>query len=520
MTSRTTGSEAFGRLGPDPGGQEWLAAIVESSTDAIVGKTLDGTITNWNAGAAEMYGYQAQEMIGRSISDLIPDDRKDELPPIMEKLRHGERIDHYETRRVRKDGTLVDVSVSISPVLRSDGAVIGAASVARDISGRIQAEAGRRAAVERARHQSERLETVGLLVGGLAHDFNNMLGIILGYAEQIRAEPGLGARTRSDLGNILQATQRASQLTKELMIFSRREGTVPRPLTLQSVLSEFRSLLAVAVGGLVKLDVAIPQSLPPILADRSGVEHALLNLAVNARDAMPDGGSLTLAASQARLTEMDGVPQGEYIRLSVRDTGTGMTQEVARRAIEPFYSTKPVSEGTGLGLFSVYGIVTSADGTMTIDSQPGAGTAVHLYFPVARTAEPEQQPAVAPSLLVSGETVLVVDDEPAFLAITSRMLRRNGYRTLEADNGADALRLLAAEDCQLLLTDQVMPGMTGAQLARHAQEKHPGLAVLRMTGSVDKSNPEDKPGDDHARPIRKPFTEPDLIARVHAAIGH
>lgn len=520
MISRTTGSEGFGGLGPDPGGKDWLAAIVESSTDAIIGKTLDGTITNWNAGAAEMYGYQAQEMIGRSVSDLIPNDRKDEFPTIMDKLRHGERIDHYETKRVRKDGTLVDVSVSISPVLRSDGAVIGAASVARDISERIQAEAGRRAAVERARHQSERLETVGLLVGGLAHDFNNMLGVIVGYAEQIRAEPGLDARTRSDLGNILHAAQRASQLTKELMIFSRREGTAPRPLMLKSVLSEFRSLLAVAVGGLVKIDVAISPGLPPILADRSGVEHALLNLAVNARDAMPDGGTLTLAASQAYLTDMDGVPQGEYIRLSVHDTGSGMTQEVARRAIEPFFSTKPVGEGTGLGLSSVYGIVTSADGTMTIDSHPGAGTTVHLYFPVARTAEPEQQPAAAPSPHVSGETVLVVDDEPAFLAITSRMLRRNGYRTLEADNGADALRLLAAGDCQLLLTDQVMPGMTGTQLARHAQEKHPGLAVLHMTGSIDKSNPEDKPRGDDAWLIRKPFTEPDLITRVHAAIGH
>ncbi len=519
MTSRTRGSAGFGGLDPDPGGKEWLAAIVESSTDAIIGKTLDGTITDWNAAAAEMYGYQAQEMIGRKIDDLFPDDHKDELPSILEKLRHGERIDHFETKRVRKDGTLLDVSVSISPVLGSDGAVIGGASLARDISGRIRAEAERRAAVERAHRQSDRLETVGLLVGGLAHDFNNMLSVILGYAEQISAEPGLESRTRSDLENIFRAAQHASQLTKELMIFSRQEGAVPRPLTLDRVLSEFRSLLAIAVGGLVKVDAAIPPDLPAILANPGRLEHALLNLAVNARDAMPDGGTLTLTASQARLTDMDGVPPGQYIRLSVRDTGSGMTQETARHAIEPFYSTKPVGKGTGLGLSSVYGIVTSIGGTMTIDSWPGAGTTVHLYFPAAATAEHEQQPAAAPRRQAQGETVLVVDDEPAVLAITSRMLRRNGYRTLEANNGADALRLLATEDCQLLLTDQVMPGMTGAQLARHAQENHPRLAVLHMTGSIEEASPEDKPRDDLARLIRKPFTEGDLIAQIHAAIA-
>jgi two-component system, cell cycle sensor histidine kinase and response regulator CckA len=503
MTSGTTGSMGFAGLGPDPGGREWLAAIVESSTDAIIGKTLDGTITNWNAGAAEMYGYQAQEMIGRNISDLFPDDRKDELRPILDRLRRGAQIDHFETKRVRKDGTLLDVSVSISPVLASDGAVIGAASVARDISGRIEAEAERRALV---------------LVGGLAHDVNNMLSVIIGYAEQIGEAPALDSATRSDAENILLAAQRASQLTKELVVFSRRDGNVPRPLTLQTVLSEFHGLLTAAVGRLVDVVVALPPDLPPMLADGGRLEHALLNLAVNARDAMPDGGTLTFAASHVRLTELEGVQPGMYILLSVRDTGRGMTQEVARRVIEPFYSTKPADKGTGLGLSSVYGIVTSAGGTMTIESRPGQGTTVNLYFPAARTTEPALQPAAPPRPQANGETVLVVDDEPAVLALTSRMLRRNGFRTLEAGNGADALRLLGSEDCQLLLTDQVMPGMSGAQLARRAQEKRPGLAVLHMTGSIDESVPGGEPRNDQAKLIRKPFIEPDLIAEVYTAI--
>jgi signal transduction histidine kinase len=222
-----------------------------------------------------------------------------------------------------------------------------------------------------------------VLVGGLAHDFNNMLSVIIGCAEQIGEVPGLDSATRSDAENILVAAQRASQLTKELMVFSRREGNVPRPLTLQTVLSEFHGLLTAAVGRLVEVEIALPPDLPPMLADGGRLEHALFNLAVNARDAMPDGGTLTFTANHVRLTELDGVHPGTYIRLSVRDTGSGMTQEVARRVIEPFYSTKPVGKGTGLGLSSVHGIVTSAGGTMTIESQPGEGTTVNLYFPAA-----------------------------------------------------------------------------------------------------------------------------------------
>ncbi|HET9899256.1 MAG TPA: PAS domain S-box protein [Streptosporangiaceae bacterium] len=500
MSSGTRAGAGFGGVGLDPGGREWLAAIVESSTDAVIGKTLNGTITDWNAGAAEMYGYQAQEMIGRNISVLFPDDRKDELRPIMERLRRGARIDHYETKRVRKDGSLLDVSVSISPVLAPDGTVIGAASVARDISGRIQAEAERRAVA---------------LMGGLAHDFNNMLSVIIGYAEQIGEARGLDPATRSDAGNILLAAKRASQLTGELMNFSRQEGNRSRPLRLQTVLAEFRGLLTAAAGPLAEVEVAVPADLPPMRADRGRLEHALLNLAVNARDAMPGGGILTFAAGAVRLTEADGVQPGTYIRLSASDTGSGMTREVARRVIEPFYSTKPAGKGTGLGLSSVHGIVTSAGGTMTIDSQAGAGTTVTLYFPAA-PAEPEPRPAATPAPQAGGATVLIVDDEPAVLALTSRMLRRNGYQTIEADNGADALRLLGSEHCQLLLTDQMMPGMSGAQLGRRAQEKRPGLAVLRMTGSTGESGNESR--HDQPRLIRKPFTEPDLIAQVRAAI--
>ena len=519
MTSGPAGGGGFGGPNPDSGSKEWLGAIVASSTDAIIGKTLDGTITHWNAGAAEMYGYQAEDAVGRNISDLIPDDRKDELGEIMEKLRCGVRVDHFETKRVRKDGTLVDVSVSISPVLGPEGAVIGAASVARDISGRIRAEVEHREAVERV-HQAERLESVGLIVGGMAHDFNNMLGVIIGYAGQISEEPDLGPRTRADVENILLAARRAAQLTKELMIFNRRERASPRPLTLDSALMEVRGLVTAAVGRLVDVEVTSSPDLPPMLADRCRLEHALLNLAVNARDAMPDGGTLAFATGSVGLTKKDGVQPGTYIRLSVRDTGSGMTPEVAQRATEPFYSTKPLGKGTGLGLSSVYGIVTSTGGTMSIDSRPGAGTTVNLYFPVALNTKPELQPADAPKSPAHGETILVVDDEPAVLAITARMLRRNGYRTLEAANGADALGLLEAEDCQLLLTDQIMPGMTGTQLAQRAQEKHPDLAILHTTGAIDESSPENGTRDDSARLIFKPFIEPDLVAEVQAAIEH
>ncbi len=520
------GDDRAGRLARDDAElRSRLAAIVESSADAIIGKTLEGVITSWNAGATGTYGYTADEMIGRNISVLFPPGRTDELVPILERLRRGGRVGHFETRRMRKDGTIVEVSVSVSPIWDASGAVIGAATVARDITGRKRAAAERRAHEARM-YQTERMETVGQLAGGIAHDFNNLLGVIMGFARLAVEEAADRPALRADVEEILSAAERAARLTQELLVFSRREPDQPETADLNKIITGVRSLLAASVGQHITQRFELARDLPAVLADRGRVEQLLLNLSVNARDAMPDGGTLTIATRDTHLRERAArvltpeMTPGRYAEVTVSDTGTGINPEVASRIFEPFFTTKTPDHGTGLGLSTVYGIVTQAGGAISVDSEEGAGSTFHVYLPAvsvpaptgpAGTAGPAARPAGA---LGSGETVLVVDDEPAVLRAAARILRRNGYTTMEASTGEQALSLLSTHDVQLLLTDSVMPGMTGQALAGRAAELRPGLRVLHMSGYTP-------PGLGGNRPafISKPFTAEALLDMVHTVLG-
>jgi PAS domain S-box-containing protein len=279
-----------------------LAAIVESSADAIIGKTFDGVITSWNAGAEDQYGYAADEIIGRSVFELIPPDRAGELAPIMERVRRGERIEHFETKRRCKNGTILDVSVSISPVRDASGAVTGAASVARNITERVRLEADRRA-LEHQLGQIERLESLGKLAGGVAHDFNNLLAVILNYAAFVAQETTDKPTVRADIEQIQAAAERAARITRQLLIIGRRQMTKPEALGLNAVVTDSRDLLASAVGAAIEIRVDLAADLPSIVADRGQVEQVLLNLAVNARDAMPHGGTLTIETNLADLDD-------------------------------------------------------------------------------------------------------------------------------------------------------------------------------------------------------------------------
>ena len=385
-------SDITGRVRADRAAQDTrsrLAAIVESSSDAILGKTLDGVITSWNGGAVAMYGYAAQEMIGHHVSELAPPDRVRELAPILERVRRGQRVEDYETRRVRKDGVVIDVSVSVSPVLGTDGAVIGAATVTRDITERVRAAAAREASEARLR-TAERLETVGQLAGGIAHDFNNLLSAIMGYADLVAGEAADPA-TRADVEQIMSTAERAAALTKDLLVFSRREPGEPQDLDLNAVIAGVQSMLAISVGEHIEVRVDPAAALPAVRTDRGRLEQTLLNLAVNARDAMPQGGSLTIATGVVDLPVGDprlhtGVDPGCFVELAVSDTGMGMSAEVAARIFEPFYTTKPIGRGTGLGLSTVYGIVTGAGGCIVVDSAEGAGATFRIYLPAVGKA--------------------------------------------------------------------------------------------------------------------------------------
>ncbi|HEY9241144.1 MAG TPA: PAS domain S-box protein [Streptosporangiaceae bacterium] len=525
----------MGTAGADPSAQKFelaarLAAIVESSDDAIFSKTLDGVITSWNSGAARMYGYRPEEIVGQNVAILIPPDRRAELGPIFARLRRGERIEPFETRRRRQDGTILDVSVCISPIRDQQGTVTGASSVARDITGRNQAETRRRA-LEQERRRSERLETLGQLVGGMAHDFNNMLAAITNYAGFIAEATAARPRVQADAVQIQAVASRGARLARQLLIFGRQEPAEPVLVDLNTLISDIKELLRTSLGSHIEVRVTPTDEPATVLADPSRVQQMLLNLAVNARDAMPDGGGFRITVRHAELGDgyaaaHPGVTSGWHVQISVQDTGRGMSPEVAAHAFEPFCVTKEDGQGAGLGLSTVYGIVTQAGGSITVDSAEVDGTTFQIYLPAAATPPAPAPGPAAPEqhLPAAGghqrETVLIVDDEPSVLAVTSRILRQHGYPTMEAGTGDEALILAATRDFQLLLTDSVMPGMNGPTLAERVAVLRPGLPIIRMSGSDDtaRARPPHSPGREQAY-IQKPFTASDLISKVRAALA-
>ncbi|HTT53493.1 MAG TPA: PAS domain S-box protein [Streptosporangiaceae bacterium] len=532
-------------MGADPAGTDHefelaarLAAIVESSNDAILGKTLDGVITSWNAGAARMYGYAPEEIIGQNVAILIPPDRRDELGPILDRLRRGEQVPPFETKRLCKDGAVLDVSVCISPILDTRGRVTGASTVARDVTEHNQAEA-RRKTLEQQLRRAERMETLGQLAGGIAHDFNNLLAAILNYAEFVAQGTADRPRVRSDAEQIAATAARGARLTRQLLLFSRQEPAEPQVLDLNDVLTGLQDLLRTTVSPHIELRITLAGQPATILADRGGIEQVLVNLTVNARDAMPNGGMVRIVARHVDLNEAyarahPGITPGRYVELTVRDTGNGMPPGVAARIFDPFFTTKPRGDHSGLGLSTVYGIVSQAGGTVTVHTAEGAGSTMRICLPAAAQTPARPAPGEAAAADAGPadagpadagpagrplRTILVVDDEPTVLAATSRILRQHGYATLSAGSGTEALSLAASHEFQLLLADTVMPGFEGPLLAERIAALKPGLPIVRMSGS-DQPPSGGQPGSDQAWAfLPRPFTTELLIRAVRTALA-
>jgi signal transduction histidine kinase len=388
----------------------------------------------------------------------------------------------------------------------------------------LQAQAERER-VENRLHQSRRLESLGMLAGGVAHDFNNLLSIILNCARFVAEATADDEPVRADVGQIIKAAEQAAQLTRQLLIFGRRDQVQLKALDLNVVVADVQSLLARTIGEHVKLVLHPAASLPPVRADRSQIEAALVNLAVNARDAMPEGGTLTIQLGATDIDHEDtGVlpplSPGCYVTLSVSDTGTGMSPDVVALIFEPFFTTKPQGQGAGLGMATVHAIVTAAGGGLSVQSELGAGTTIRAYFPAAEEpADAEAATAVTTGAGGHGETILVAEDEPAVLRVVTRILERNNYSVLAAPNGTDALALAADHEFDLLLTDAVMPGISGLELARQVRQTHPEASVLFMSGYSP-----DLAGPGHSLPantglVQKPFTERALLAAIRTAIA-
>ncbi len=493
--------------------QARLAAIVECSDDAIVSTTLEGIVITWNHGAERLYGYLAEEMIGRNISILYtPDDFKEYLH-MKEIIKRGERISAHDTKRLRKDGTLLAVSVSISPILVKNGELVGVTKIAHDIT--------RVKQLEEQFRQSQKMEAFGQLAGGVAHDFNNLLTVIGGFSELLLSQIPKDDPNRDFLEQIHRAGDRAASLTRQLLAFSRQQVLEPKVLNLNGVIGDTEKLLRRLIGEDVQLVAVLAPDLYPVKVDPGQIEQVVMNLAVNARDAMPQGGKLTIETQNVKLdeeyakTHLDAKP-GRYVLLAISDTGCGMTPEVKARLFEPFFTTKGIGKGTGLGLAVVHGIVKQSGGNSEVYSEVGRGTTFKIYLPAVQERLTSLSSPGLSKPILGTETILLVEDEDAVRDLTTLILQSSGYTVLKASSGKDALRLMEnrTDSIDLIVTDVVMPEMSGVKLAEALQVRYPGLKALFLSGYTDDAVFRHGILQDKVAFLQKPFTVTSLTRKV------
>jgi hypothetical protein len=506
-------------------------ALLEAAPDAVVGVADDGRVVLANTQAEQLFGLARHGLIGKPIESLISGGLPESGPPrATTGAAPAAQQDTSALLARRVDGGTVAVEVTTSVLDLDNGPV--RCAIIRDITDRLAAQAEQvrlRAEAERVKLESrlqrtERLESLGQLAGGIAHDFNNLIGVILNYTAFIQEEAldrGLEG-VAGDAEQVIRAGQRGAELTHQLLAFARREVVRPRTLDLNAIVRDVQQLLRRSLGEHVTLRTRLTEQLPSVTADPGQLEQILVNLAVNARDAMPGGGQLTIDTSIHDVDAEDaaghpGMHPGRYVRLRVSDTGVGMPREVIERAFEPFYTTKPTGEGTGLGLATVYGIITQAGGDIRIYSEPGMGTTFTIRLPASDQppthdyTDPQEQTAAG-----HGETILVVEDEPALRAITCRVLTSAGYHVLAAEHGPAAINLADHHPgrVDLLLTDVVMPHMLGKELATRIGATSPGTALLYMSGYAQPFLASQGTLDPDVMLLEKPFTRSELLTAV------
>ena len=448
---------------------------------------------------------------------LAPKERADEISGILEKIRHGERIEYFESVRVTRDGRHLNMSISVSPIYDSEGKVVGASTIARNITAQKK--------VEDQLRQSQKMEAVGRLAGGVAHDFNNLLGIVTACSELLRRR--VDSESLEYLDNIHEAARRGAALTRQLLAFSRRQPVQTQLLDLNERLKEVSKLLRPLMGDDVEI-VLLPRSATAIIeADAGQLDQIVMNLAVNARDAMPRGGRLALETGvsdfdEAFAREHPAMSAGRYVMLAVSDNGIGMDQATRSRVFEPFFTTKETGKGSGLGLATVYGIVKQSGGHIWVYSEPGRGTTFKIYLPSAEYklgTAPVSQAEALPGRR-QGVTILLVEDDIVMRQVTRKMLEEHGYQILEAEDGKSALNVIGSDHASvdLILTDVVMKGMNGPELVLQLIESHPATKVVYMSGYTGElvANQGIEGG---IQLLEKPFTRAELLQTIDAALG-
>jgi two-component system cell cycle sensor histidine kinase/response regulator CckA len=613
-----------------------LAALVESSDELVISKTLDGTITSWNKAAQRIYGYSAEEIIGQSIFMVVPEELHATTQQIIEDLKQGKSFEHFETIRLTKAGKIIDVSLTISPIRNSDGQIIGSATIGRDVTERkrmekalaqseqdyrglfdnahdalmifspedeiifdvnkraceiygfsksefigmsleaitkdiakgkehikqtletnefhsfetvqrkkdgseiyletngavvnykgrtallsINRDITERKLLEEQFRQSQKMDAVGRLAGGIAHDFNNLLTAIIGYSQLALRSIDRENSLRNHFEEIEKAGKRAATLTNKLLAFSRKQVIQPKILSLNYVISDIEKMLARLIGENIEISLFLYDKLWLVKVDMGQLEQVLVNLVVNARDAMPQGGKLLIETSNVTLDEtyarqhLD-VESGDYTMLAISDTGIGMDTITLSHIFEPFFTTKESGKGTGLGLSTVYGIVKQNSGHIWVYSELSIGTTFKLYFPRIKDGV-ESREQLEPQDLVKGkETILVVEDEDAVRNLVRQILLSKDYTVLEASNGVDALLLLEQHNqpIHLIITDVIMPFMSGKEFADKALGKHKDMKVLFMSGYTDEAILPHGVLDPGVAFIQKPFTTASLALKV------
>ena len=498
--------------------------LLEAAPDAILEVAADGTITLANVAAETMFGYSRAELVGQNIELLVPRDKRSVHTRYRAGYAENPRVrpmgPGLDLEAQRKDGTLIPVEISLSPNRAGESASVIA--IVRDVSQRLHMEMMLRRSEERLR-QAEKLEALGRLAGGVAHEFNNLLSMVLGYSELLL--PAVPQESRHYVEKITASARRAAALTRQMLAFGRRQLLEPRVLDLNAVVIESCRIASRLLGDNVET-VVLPALEPAwIRADPAQIDQIMANLASNAHAAMPRGGKLTVAVSQAEvgesnLAEHPNVPPGKYVVLSVSDTGSGMAPEVQARLFEPFFTTREFGQGTGMGLASMYGMVVQSGGSVNVRSTPGVGTTFQIYLPSVQPEEEEEaahpaEPQDAERFRGT-ETILLVEDQANLLDLSREFLERMGYCVLTADAPEKAM-LMSHEfggTIDMLLTDVLMPGMNGRELAHRLRKQRPEMKVLYVSGFPDRVFEHSGGPDVDEAFMEKPYSFDELARKI------
>jgi PAS domain S-box-containing protein len=458
-------------------GERALSELLMTSVPAgIVAYDTNLRVTIWNPVMERIFGMSEQDVLGRPLAEIIGDGQRDTIEHRLRDALNGVAGPIEEIELTTGASGQVVLESQHAPLRGGDGQIVGGAAFFREMTERRRAE-------EQLRH-AQKMETIGQLTGGVAHDFNNLLAVVQGNLELLRKRLPDDPQLHRFIDGALQGAQRGASLTSRLLAFARRQDLTPVPTDLAHLLEGMRALMERSIGPLIAIELDLAPNLPPARIDANQLELAILNLAVNARDAMPDGGRLAISLSQR-----DGAEQGlsgSFLRLSVADTGIGMDEDTLRSAIEPFFSTKELGKGTGLGLSMVHGLAVQLGGALSLTSEPGKGTTAQLWLPVSNVPVKEAPEMETGDTQAPASTILVVDDDALINMNTVDMIEDLGHTVLEAYSGRQALEILnSGKQIDALITDYAMPGMTGVELASKARELRPGLPVLLATGYAD-----------------------------------